>query len=187
MIDPFKLKFEINDKNCQYMLIFSICVAGKKAKVIQKALNKLYSIHLQENEMPFDMFLRLDNFITIEFLLKNYGIGCYTLKAECIREIINSNVNLHEKDLEYWKKFRGMGYKTINYYLMQLYPSEPRACLDTHILKFLREKGHDVPKATPGNAKRYKEIEQIFLQYVPSNKTPQEFDLEIWTKFASQI
>ena len=54
------------------------------------------------------------------------------------------------------------------------------AALDTHILSWLRERGHDAPKSTPTGAK-YAELEQVFLGYcAAAGRGVAEMDLEIW-------
>ena len=59
------------------------------------------------------------------------------------------------------------------------------AGLDTHILKFLRSKGHEVPISTPGSKKKYLEVEQVFLKYAQaSGETVADFDLNIWRNYA---
>jgi len=79
----------------------------------------------------------------------------------------------------------GIGRKTSRCFVMHSRRNAQCAGLDTHILKFLRSKGHDVPKSTPGSKKKYLEIENLFLKYAKkSNKTIAKFDLDIWKKYA---
>ena len=64
-------------------------------------------------------------------------------------------------------------------------PKARVACLDTHLLKYLAERGvRNVPKSTPSSKKQYERLERVFLSLVPKNKTPAEFDLEIWNSYA---
>jgi thermostable 8-oxoguanine DNA glycosylase len=65
-------------------------------------------------------------------------------------------------------------------------PDQQIAVLDTHILKWLREQGYNVPKATPPKA-RYTIIEKDFLtECDKAGKTPAELDLEIWKSYSQQ-
>ena len=75
---------------------------------------------------------------------------------------------------------KGVGMKTARFFFMHSLPNQNLACLDTHILKWLGEKGHEVPKQTP-NGIKYLKLEQIFLQYaLEAGKSPATLDLEIW-------
>jgi thermostable 8-oxoguanine DNA glycosylase len=60
------------------------------------------------------------------------------------------------------------------------------AALDTHILRWMRDKGVNAPKSTP-TGKKYLTLEQQYLTMVPAEKTPAEFDLEIWKKYSSML
>jgi thermostable 8-oxoguanine DNA glycosylase len=56
------------------------------------------------------------------------------------------------------------------------------ACLDTHILRWLGSKGHDVPKTTP-NGQKYLDLEQLFLDYAKEmGMMPAALDLQIWNE-----
>ena len=58
--------------------------------------------------------------------------------------------------------------------------------LDTHILKYMKSLGHDVPKSTP-TGKKYLKLEEIFLSLLEkSGKTLSEFDLSIWKEFSGR-
>ena len=60
------------------------------------------------------------------------------------------------------------------------------ACLDTHILRWLGSKGHEVPKTTPSGAK-YLELEKLFLDYANKmNMLPAVLDLQIWNEAQSR-
>jgi thermostable 8-oxoguanine DNA glycosylase len=62
------------------------------------------------------------------------------------------------------------------------------AALDTHILKYMRDCGYEVPKSTPGSKKQYKKIEEQFLQLADeSGQTVADFDLSIWKKYSKSL
>jgi thermostable 8-oxoguanine DNA glycosylase len=64
-------------------------------------------------------------------------------------------------------------------------PDQRYAALDTHILKWLRSRGHDVPKSTPSSKKKYKEIEQLFLFIADDlGVDPSVLDSFIWQKYS---
>lgn len=88
-------------------------------------------------------------------------------------------------DLEDLEAIPGIGPKTARCFLIHSRPDQQYAGLDTHVLKFLRDKGHEVPASTP-TGKKYKELEKVFLQYAAeSGMTVADFDLAIWNQYRS--
>jgi len=64
------------------------------------------------------------------------------------------------------------------------------ACLDTHILKYLREETQtpNVPLTTPNVKLEYRRLEDAFLRIVQaSNKSVAEFDFEIWSRYRQKV
>jgi thermostable 8-oxoguanine DNA glycosylase len=75
---------------------------------------------------------------------------------------------------------KDIGMKTARFFVMHSRPNQQVACLDTHILKWLGEQGHEVPTRTP-RGQKYLDLEKIFLDYCNKmGKTPAQLDLEIW-------
>lgn len=96
-----------------------------------------------------------------------------------------NELNLKSCSVDDLENIYGIGPKTARCFLIHSRPNMRFAGLDTHILKYLRGLGYEVPKTTP-TGKKYKEIEQIFLNLVDkSGKSVAEFDLEIWRKYSS--
>ena len=94
--------------------------------------------------------------------------------------------DVHSLNLVTLQNIAGIGLKTARFYWMNCVPNQNYAILDTHILKWLRMQGYDVPKSTPSKNK-YLKIEQIFLEEAKKrNKTPIELDLEIWLSYAKK-
>lgn len=183
MIDPSNITdYNLDDHGLQEILIFWICVAGKTASTIAKALDRM--LNNLEGDNPFDKMKQV-GFEKLPETLKGYGIGCYNLKAKAIWELVNSNIDLRTCTTEDLESIVGIGKKTSRCFIMHSRPDSACAGLDVHILKFLREKGHVVPKATPASKKQYEEVEKLFLKYAKrSGKPVAEFDLDIWKKHA---
>jgi thermostable 8-oxoguanine DNA glycosylase len=98
--------------------------------------------------------------------------------------LVNSKLNLRTCTVEDLESVYGIGSKTARCFIIHSRPDANCAGLDTHILKFLKSKGHDVPSSTPGR-KQYKQLEQVFLGYVKqSGKSVAEFDLGVWNSYA---
>jgi thermostable 8-oxoguanine DNA glycosylase len=183
VIDPSNITdYNLNDHGLQETLIFWICVAGKTASVIARALDKM--LNNLEGESPFDKIKQI-GIDDLPKVLKSYGIGCYNSKAKAIWELVNSDMDLRTCTTRDLETISGIGRKTSRCFIMHSRPDSDCAGLDVHILKFLREKGHNVPKSTPSSKKQYEEIEKLFLKYVrKSGKPVAEFDLDVWRRYA---
>lgn len=183
MIDPVHItNFNATDNQLEEVLLFWVLVAGKTAKIIAQSLENI--LNSLSGSTPFEKFrkVRKNN---LPKLLKDRGIGCYNLKAKAVYDLVHSKINLRTCSVEDLEKIYGIGAKTARCFLIHSRPDANCAGLDTHILKFLREKGHDVPKGTPSSKKQYVSLEQLFLNYVKeANKSIAEFDLEIWNSYA---
>lgn len=84
---------------------------------------------------------------------------------------------------------RGIGYKTASMFLMYTRRNYTGACLDTHILKYMREELNipNVPLSTPPLKRDYRKLEDIFIFHAKKlNRRIAELDFEIWSKYRLQ-
>jgi len=187
MIDPNNItKFSQTKEELEEVLLFWICVAGKTAAVISKSLDRfLKSIDNYEGNTPFEK-IKSFGYDNLPERLKECGIGCYSLKAKSIWILVNSDLDLRTCTLEELEDIYGIGRKTSRCFLMHSRENARCAGLDTHILKYLRGKGYNVPISTPGSKRQYLEIEKLFLKYADrSEKSIAKFDLDIWKEYAN--
>jgi len=184
MINPSNItNYNLTEPELEEVLIFWICVAGKTAATIAKGVEKLLTD--LKGGTPFAK-IKGYGYERLANKLKECGIGCYTLKAKSIWSLVNSHLDLRTCSLEDLESIIGIGRKTSRCFVMHSRRGAKCAGLDTHILKFLRSKGHEVPTSTPGSAKKYFEVEQLFLKYVKeSGQTTADFDLNIWRNYAN--
>ena len=188
MIDATKItNFRASENELEEMLLFWICAAGKNGVTSARCLDDfltywwitLGDVHLS----PFEIVEEVDSRGILPKELQRFGIGCFNYKAQYFRNVVSANLNLKKCTLDELESIKGIGPKTARCFLIHSRKNQLYAGLDTHILKFLREKGHDAPKSTPSK-KKYKDLEKVFLKYVrKSGKSVAEFDLEIWNKF----
>ena len=183
MIDPTNItNFNQTDEQLEEVLLFWICVAGKTASIVSKQLDAL--LNSLDDNTPFDKIKNIGEYRLPE-LLKSFGIGCYNLKAKSLWQLVNSNMDLRTCTVDDLEKIHGIGRKTSRCFIIHSRADAKYAGLDTHILKFLRAKGHDVPPSTPASKRMYLEIEKLFLTYVKkSKKSVAEYDLDIWKRYA---
>jgi thermostable 8-oxoguanine DNA glycosylase len=101
---------------------------------------------------------------------------------------VNSGIDLKTCTVDDLESIPGIGPKTARCFLIHSRPNQQLGALDTHILRYMREQGYDVPKSTP-SSKKYKEVEKKWLKLAneiskKTGKTLAEVDLDIWRKYA---
>jgi thermostable 8-oxoguanine DNA glycosylase len=177
MIDPQNItNYNHANEELQEDLVFWILAAGKNATTTAKQLENMLT------DLGRPPFKTLKN-ITPE-KLKSYGFGCYNLKARAIRELIRSGLNLKTCTAEELETIPGIGLKTSRGFIIHSRPNAQHACLDTHILKFLRKEGIDAPKSTP-TKRKYRELEIKFIELAKkSGKSIAAYDLSIWKEYS---
>jgi hypothetical protein len=187
MIDPQNIvRYDYTDAELQELLIFSVCVAGKKASTIAPRVHEVcgWSTH------PFGILKLLSVCLEpfgcgLAGILKDAGIGCFNQKAETIQQILDSGIDLRTCSVGDLENIKGIGPKTARFFIMSSRKNVRFATLDTHVLRFLRDKGINAPKSTP-SGKKYLTLEQEYLKMVPDDKTPAEFDLQIWKQYSNK-
>ena len=186
MVDPNKItNYDLNDVQLEEMVIFWICVAGKKASTISRALDKVYTnlVAAYGWKSPFNLFKGLSE-LEIANRLWEAGIGCQKTKSKAIKQISNSGFDLKTCTVDNLVSIHGIGPKTARCFILHTRENAQVAGLDTHVLAFLKDLGYEVPKSTP-TGKKYLEIEKLFLNIVnKTNRTVAELDLIIWRVYS---
>lgn len=182
MIDPTKVTdYNRTSHELEEFLLFAIVVAGKGAFQQAKKLEAFLSLE-SAPVGPFTKIVLMDKEGKLEENLRAVKMGQYNRISVAFRAVANffacdSRVTMSMRLLE---SVKGVGMKTARFWFMHTMPNQKYACLDTHILRWLGEKGHEVPKTTP-NGPKYLALEQIFLGYAEQmGKSPADLDLEIW-------
>ncbi len=86
------------------------------------------------------------------------------------------------------KTIQGVGDKTARYFILHTRANQKIAVLDRHVLRYMRDKGYDVPKAGTPNGKKYLELEKSFLAEAQlEDMTPADFDLMLWNKYSKVV
>lgn len=175
-------------------LLFWVCAAGKNGVTSAKCLDWFLEhasiadgqLPEEDKRSPFAKIKDLDTNLPKNNLMSTMmvsGIGCYNAKSKTFRELAKSDINLKTCTVDDLESISGIGPKTARCFLIHSRPNQKLAGLDVHILRFLADKGYDVPKNTP-SGKRYKKIEQFFIKEAElSGKSVADFDLEIWKEY----
>ena len=185
MVDPFNItKYDLKDEELEEYLIFWVFAAGKTAATAAKSLEKFLSFWREKSGKynPFAVIKFIGKKLPNE--LKRFGIGCYNNKAITLSQLANSNLDLKKCTLVDLEKIKGIGKKTSRCFVIHSRKNQRCAGIDTHVLKYLKSLGYDVPKSTP-SGKQYERLEAVFLELADkSGLTLSEFDLKIWTQYA---
>jgi thermostable 8-oxoguanine DNA glycosylase len=187
LVDPHDITdFDRSDHGLQTVILFWIAAAGKKATTAARALNSL----LEEGRERFGVsgpFSILQSFGgELAESMRSHGMGCYKNKSRSMLALARSGIDLRRCTVEDLEAIPGIGPKTARCFLIHSRRGVRHAGLDTHVLKYMREMGFDVPKSTP-TGRKYGEIESIFLGLADaSGMGLAEFDLAIWKKYESK-
>lgn len=182
MIDPNNItKYDRSDEELLEFWLFCILVAGKKSSVVAEKLNKLNKtfniwavVHCKREPI-------------IESVLRVFKMGQYGRVTKAILD--SSKVNLRKARFADLMQIRGVGPKTASFFLTHSRRDHHQPILDTHILKYIRSKGHPAPKSTPQDLNKYQELSSLFLSLSAvefPNMTLAERDLHIWKTYSNK-
>lgn len=182
-IDPFNCTdFNRTDDQLENFFVFCIFVAGKRADTTAKKVNKMIEESQHNSALKIIRESLESSPDSLDLLLRKHGFGKYALYQKCFRHAVNLDLrNCTVQDLE---AVPGIGPKTARYFLMHSREQAEVAALDTHILKYMREKLNiSTPKSTPVG-KKYLKLEAQFIKHAKNIGRPvAELDLEIWKNY----
>jgi thermostable 8-oxoguanine DNA glycosylase len=190
MIDPTKItNYNRKETELEEFLLFCIMVAGKNAKQTAKKLDD-FLFETLGIISPFDWIQsmvdigKVSKNFPLDYTMKQHKLGQYKRLEKAFTGILQFKNRLKEVSVEELESVSGIGSKTSRFFVLHSRPNQQLAVLDTHILKWMDTQGYDVPKSTPPKG-RYVLIEKQFLTEAwKHEKTPAEFDLEIWKSYA---
>tara|TARA_B110001454_G_C12680847_1_gene418000 strand:+ start:225 stop:824 length:600 start_codon:yes stop_codon:yes gene_type:complete len=193
MINPKKVTdYNRNQSQLQEWLLYCICVAGKRSEIESPKVRKFildprFGFHLK----PFELIRKLLGVSSIEMdglkqHLKKYKIAPYTARYNSFVDAVTLLPNdLSEVTIEDLQKVRGISTKTSRFFLTHSREDFDEPVLDTHILRYLKDVGYNVPDSTPQNPSVYAKISEIFKRLANfEGKSVTDFDLEVWTKYS---
>lgn len=175
MVDPTDVTdFDRSPAELQEFLMFGMCVAGKTAHIQARKLDEFLRLDVE----PF-LYVRLlgDD---LELALREVRMGKYSTLGPGFRQLSAWDPDLSSASAKALQKVTGIGPKTAKFFIMHSRDEPGHAVLDTHILDWLSELGHDVPNATPTGAE-YDRLERVFLAEASKRgRHPAELDLAVW-------
>lgn len=190
MVDPINFtNYNRNDNELQEAIIFGLLVAGKTALTTSRMLDALLRDFNHIGDTPFEILshFELETAPRLSVVLKDYGFGCYNMKAKGLYELVRSGLNLKTCTIDDLEKIRGIGMKTSRLFILHTRENAQCIPLDVHILHYLRDNGYEVPKVTPNNKKKYLIIERICTQLARKEmKSCADWDLDIWNMYRTK-
>lgn len=201
MIDPTNItNYNLAQHELEEQLIWWVFAAGHNgittAKGVDKFLQLLYreSDKFKSPQTPFCALYTVSQYSSWQYVLEalsRSSLGCWRIKSKTLHQFAYPtpvlgrwHIDLKTISVEELEKFHGIGPKTARCFVLHTRKGARVAGLDTHLLKFLRDEGYDVPKSTPSSKKKYRELEEVFLRICDERgKIPAEYDLEIWNAY----
>ena len=185
-INPNNLtNYSWNDDELEEFWIFSICVAGKNADTTTKVVEKL--LKGRGDLSPFAYIASLTRIRRLEQRLRKARTGQYKRITRALSESLPLMHKLNSCSIDDLESIFGVGMKTSRFFLLHTRRNIEVAVLDTHILKFLRDKGYDAPKNTPSKS-AYRKWEEIYLEEAKKFDIPlADLDLLLWKIYSNRI
>ena len=172
------------EKQREWLIVFAVLAANKPAQRMWRLTEALVGRFGEKK--PFKILRGVIARALLLPMLRGLRTGQYTRIDHALRALVESEIDLFACTPEDLEAIPGIGPKTARWFILRTQANARVAALDTHILKWMRARGYDVPKSTP-TGKRYAEIEQQFLGEAEAHgKTPAEMDLLIWQSYAER-
>lgn len=169
----------MTDQELQLRLLYAVIVAGKSAKFAEQAMAKLFAG--LGDELPFH---RIQVWFCNGYLdhkLRMAKVGNYGKVFKAFHELAFADLDLRTCSPSELEAIHGIGPKTARFFIIWTRRDARVAALDVHILRWLRELGHNAPRQTP-QGKKYAELETIFLAEAEKRGlSPQALDAQIWS------
>lgn len=192
MIDPTKItNYNRTESELEEFLVFAILVAGKTAKTQAKKLEQFLSTTKEfglpsgTTALEYISYLSKGNYLSS--VMVNCKLGQYNRLEKAFEGILQFKGKLKTISVSELESISGIGSKTARFFVLHSQKDARVACLDVHILKWLREQGYSAPKQTP-TKKRYAILEAIFLTEAWKREmNPADLDLMIWKSFSQKV
>lgn len=186
MIDPTNVtNFSRSPDELQEFWLFCICVAGKTAVTQAKHLEAFLTKGRKDfpgYQTPFQVVGVLSMIGILDEYLKEARLGQYTKLRKAFSGSLG--IDLATCSIEDLEAIHGVGAKTARYFMLHTRKDQRIACLDTHVIRHMRDLGLTTQVGTPSGAK-YKALEEEFLKLADaSGMTVADFDLHIWNTYA---
>ena len=176
------------DYELEVFWLFCILVAGKNSDTTSKVLTNLLT-NLKEDQTPFEYIRDLGEQGLYDLLVSN-RVGQYNRISKAIWQSIDLDLrNCSREDL---MGIYGVSHKTSRFFLLHSREFCEEIVLDTHILRWMKDKCHivGVPNNTPQNKDKYEYLAKLCKELM-ENHYPglslAQIDLLIWTTMSGRL
>jgi hypothetical protein len=210
LFSPYRLPlFDATERELELFMLFALFAVRTNADVATSSLKKLMG-SIDDgpliNRRPYADLRELieDNVegedspkrdrkkvLLLEEILKESGCRFYKMKARGVYHQLyelRTGDRLRGVTRQQMLEWPGVGWKTSSFFVLhtQMQPPNPVACLDVHILRYLKRKiGHkmEIPDVPPNSAAEYIKLESEFLKLArKAGIHPAYFDVGIWAE-----
>ena len=184
MVDPYDItNFARSQPEMEEFFLFCVAVAGKKATMIAGKIDEFLS-GAAAAETPFEYVRRLEGEGRLGGRLVEVRLGKYGILPRAYPQAATREGLVHAP-VDELEMIPGVGPKTARFFVLHTRPGARVAVIDTHVLKYLKFRGHRVPNGFP-TGRAYAGLEEIMLDEMDrSGMDRAEFDLAIWSHYAS--
>lgn len=195
-IDPKDItNYSRTDNELQTFWLFCILVAGKNSDTTSRLLSKLLNSMVEKTYVdssystPFEAIRHLGEDKLTEVLQENKS-GQYSRISKAIWESLS--LDLRTCCREDLMNIHGVGPKTARFFLLHTREFCDEIVLDTHILRWMREKCHliGIPHNTPQDRQTYEKLAELcktlMLKHYPGF-TLAQIDLMIWIEMSGRL
>jgi hypothetical protein len=194
-VDPMDIPQAMTPAECEYWILFGICVANKPAGVTQEKMRKFMGISVPPaawSITPFGMVkvMIADGSLYANLHMARFGQydRIYKAMAEAAKIDVRALGRIGPRQaLKTLLAVPGIGPKTARMVLMYAFPHHANLWvpLDVHVLKWLRAQGYEAPKSTPPPGRTYDRLELEFLKEAKARgMTARDLDTLVWRQYA---
>jgi thermostable 8-oxoguanine DNA glycosylase len=175
------------DVELQTFWLFCVLVAGKNSDTTAKLVKKL--LNNRGDMTPFE-FIKSLKLVELHNYLVSHRVGQYDRIKKAL--FFSARLNLRTCTRDDLLEIHGVGPKTARFFLLHTREFCDEVVLDTHILRWMREKCgiKDAPKNTPQNPEKYAKFaglcKYLIEQHFPGLSLAQA-DLMIWTQMSGRL
>jgi thermostable 8-oxoguanine DNA glycosylase len=184
LIDPKNItNYSRTDVELQTFWIFCILVAGKNSDTTARLVTKL--LKNRGNKTPFE-FIRSLKLTELHNYLTAHKTGQYDRIRKAL--FFSAKLDLRTCTRDDLMNIHGVGPKTARFFLLHTREFCDEIVLDTHILRWMREKCgiKHAPKNTPQDPEKYAQYAG-FMETHYSGLTLAQADLMIWTEMSGRL
>lgn len=189
-IDPKQVtQYDRSQAELEAFWLFCILVAGKNSDTTSRVLERLLSNRIFPNMSPFEYIRSLGSTGLYNLLVAN-RVGQYHRIHEAIWSSLDLDLYTCTKDD--LMEIHGVGPKTARFFLLHTREFCDEIVLDTHILRWMREKCgvENAPANTPQNEKQYEELASLCKRLMNAhypNMSLAQIDLLIWATMSGRL